>query len=80
MATPVNVQYVNEKCRITRATDGSIGWDMRANIPAPVTVQPHEMVLIPLGVKSDLGDPNLGMFYLGVAGWLRTTGYNFLIA
>lgn len=78
MATSVNVQYVNEKCRITRATDGSIGWDMRANIPAPVTVQPHEMVLIPLGVKSDLGDPNLGMFLFGRSGLAKNHGIQLL--
>ena len=78
MATPVNVQYVNEKCRITRATDGSIGGDMRAKIPAPVTVQPEEMVLIPLGVKSDLGDPNLGMFLFGRSGLAKNHGIQLL--
>lgn len=68
MATKVNIQYLNEKCRISRATDGSIGWDFRANIPEPIQIPPGKMVKIPLGIKSDLGDPNLGLFLFGRSG------------
>lgn len=76
--TQVALQYLNEKCRISRATDGSIGYDMRANIAEPVTIQPNEKVLIPLGVKADLGDPNLGLFLFGRSGLALKHGIQLL--
>ena len=76
--TQVALQYLNENCRISRATDGSIGFDMRANITAPITIQPNERGLIPLGIKSDLGDPNLGLFLFGRSGLALNHGIQLL--
>lgn len=76
--TEVKLNYVNEECRITKATDGSIGFDMRANITEAITLKQGERVLIPLGIKADIPDKNLGLFLFGRSGLALKHGIQLL--
>ncbi|MDA8429515.1 MAG: dUTP diphosphatase [Geobacteraceae bacterium] len=43
----------------TYATNGSAAMDLRACLPAPLTVQPAETVLVPSGIAISIHDPGL---------------------
>jgi dUTP pyrophosphatase len=38
------------------ATDGSSGFDLRANLDSPVTIQPHSVKIIPTGLYFEIPD------------------------
>lgn len=78
MKHKVKIKYLNEKCRITKATDGSIGYDMRANITEPIKIRCGEKVRIPLGVSTDLGNPLIGLFLFGRSGLADKHGIQLL--
>lgn len=64
----VKVKYLNECCKITRATEGSVGYDFRANIDEVITLAPGTITKIPLGICSDLGDPDLSLLLFSRSG------------
>lgn len=51
-----------------RATDGSAGMDIYADIPGPVTVQPHSCERIPSGVAVSLESRDYGAFLFARSG------------
>jgi dUTP pyrophosphatase len=50
------------------ATPGSAGLDLRACIPAPLTLQPGQTELIPAGIAIHLADPGLAAVVLPRSG------------
>lgn len=38
----------------TRATQGSAGYDLYANIPSPLTIKPNQVIKIPTGIAIEL--------------------------
>lgn len=47
----LKIKKLNQSATIpTRATNGSAGYDLYANIPSPVTIPPHVVVKIPTGI------------------------------
>lgn len=74
----VKIKYLNENCRIQKATDGAVGYDMRANIDEPIMVKCGESKLIPLGVSTDLGNPLVGLFLFGRSGLAYKHGIQLL--
>ena len=51
-----------------RATPGSAGMDLYACIDAPVTVQPHEIAVIPTGISIELDSPDTAAFIYARSG------------
>ncbi|MEG0692584.1 MAG: dUTP diphosphatase [Oscillospiraceae bacterium] len=48
----------------TRATQGSAGYDLYANIPSPVTIKPNEVIKIPTGIAIAIESPAyVGLVY-----------------
>ena len=78
MKHKVKIKYLNEKCKLKKATDGSIGYDMRANITEPIRIKCGERVLVPLGVSTDLGNPLIGLFLFGRSGLALKHGIQLL--
>ena len=78
MEMKVDIQYLDERCRIKRATDGSIGYDMKANIEKPITIKIGERILVPLGIKAELGNKELGIFLFGRSGLALKNGIQLL--
>ncbi len=50
------------------ATPGSAGLDLRACIPAPITLQPGQTELVPAGIAIHLADPGLAAMILPRSG------------
>ncbi len=51
----LKIKKLRENAKIPfRATDGSAGMDLYACIDAPVTIEPHEIKLIPTGLAIEL--------------------------
>jgi dUTP pyrophosphatase len=50
------------------ATPGSAGLDLRACIPAPITLQPGQTELVPAGIAIHLADPGLAAVILPRSG------------
>ena len=78
MKHKVKIKYLNEKCKLKKATDGSIGYDMRANITEPIKIRCGETVVIPLGVSTDLGNPLIGLFLFDRSGLARHHGIQLM--
>lgn len=55
---------------LKKATDGSAGYDLIANIDAPITIKPQEAAkLIPTGIKLDMtAHPHLAAFIMPRSG------------
>lgn len=55
-AMSINVKIINQSSNPLPeyATEGSAGVDLRANIPAPVTLRPFERALVPTGLFIEL--------------------------
>lgn len=64
----VKIKYLNDNCKIEKATDGAIGYDMRANISEPIKIKCGERVHIPLGISTDIGNSLIGLFLFGRSG------------
>ena len=54
----INFKFMNESNNPDPeyATDGSSGFDLRANLDSPVTVQPHSVKIIPTGLYFEIPD------------------------
>ena len=50
------------------ATAGSAGFDLRACLDAPLTLEPGQTTLIPTGLAIHIGDPNLAAMLLPRSG------------
>lgn len=50
------------------ATAGAAGADLRANLDAPLIVQPHQRVIVPTGLAIELPDAGLGAFVFARSG------------
>ena len=64
LKSKIQIQYLNEKCRIVKGSDGAFAFDVIANIEEPITVKSGEMVSIPLGIKIDTCKKSIGVFLL----------------
>jgi dUTP pyrophosphatase len=60
----IQIQYLNEKCKIVKGSDGAFAFDVIANIKEPITVKCGEMVSIPLGIKVDTCKKSIGVFLM----------------
>lgn len=49
-----NIKLVADQYRPTRGKDGDAGFDLRARLAAPITVQPGQRALIPTGVFMEI--------------------------
>ena len=58
----LDIVYLNDKCRLVKATDGSVGFDVRANIEKPIEIKAGKVATIPLGFKIDTKEAEVGMF------------------
>ena len=58
----VDIKYHDDKCKLTKGSEGAIAFDFRAHINEPVTIKPGEMKMIPLGFSVDTKEPEVGMF------------------
>lgn len=50
----MKIKLLNESCKPYRVHETDSGLDLRANIVRPVTILPHEVVLVPTGVAVEL--------------------------
>ena len=66
--TKVDIKYFDERCKLSRGTNGSIGFDARARIDEPVTIKAGEIAKIPLGFALDMKDCDLGCFVFSRSG------------
>lgn len=64
MKNKIQIQYLNEKCKIVKGSDGAFAFDVIANIKEPITVKCGEMVSIPLGIKVDTCKKSIGVFLM----------------
>lgn len=64
MKNKIQIQYLNEKCKIVKGSDGAFAFDVIANIEEPITVKCGELVSIPLGIKIDTCKKSIGVFLL----------------
>ncbi|HIZ55042.1 MAG TPA: dUTP diphosphatase [Firmicutes bacterium] len=55
-------------CLPVRATAGSAGYDLYADIPKPWTIHPGETLLIPTGIALEIPDPGYGAFIFARSG------------
>lgn len=59
MLNDVKIKLLSETATVpTRATDGSAGYDLRADIEKPQTLRPGEIFAVPTGVAIALPDKN----------------------
>lgn len=59
MLNDVKIKLLSETAAVpTRATDGSAGYDLRADITEPQTLHPGEIAAVPTGVAIALPDKN----------------------
>ncbi len=59
MLNDVKIKLLSETATVpTRATDGSAGYDLRADIEKPQTLRPGEIAALPTGVAIALPDKN----------------------
>ncbi len=59
MLNDVKIKLLSETATVpTRATDGSAGYDLRADIAKPQTLHPGEIAAVPTGVAIALPDKN----------------------
>ncbi len=59
MLNDVKIKLLSETATVpTRATDGSAGYDLRADIKEPQTLRPGEIAAVPTGVAIALPDKN----------------------
>lgn len=59
----VKVKKINPNAKIPfRATEGSAGCDLFANIENDIIIKPNERTLIPTGIAIGLDDANYGAF------------------
>lgn len=66
--TPVKVVYLDERCRLSRATEGAMCFDAVARITEPLVIQSGAIAKIPLGVCVDTGHYTLGVFIASRSG------------
>ena len=64
----IKTQYVNPLCKIEKATSGSFGYDVRANITESIVIKPGQVAKVPLGFKVDTGRDTLGMLLFNRSG------------
>jgi dUTP pyrophosphatase len=67
----IEVKILDERLRgqlPDYATPGSAGLDLRACIPAPITLQPGQTELVPAGIAIHLADPGLAAVILPRSG------------
>ncbi len=56
------------------ATAGAAGADLRANLDAPLTVLPHQRVIVPTGLAIELPSAELGAFLFARSGLATKRG------
>lgn len=67
----IDVKLLDERLRThppAYATEGAAGLDLRACLPAPITLHPGETTLVPSGLAIHLADPGLAAMVLPRSG------------
>lgn len=64
LKSKIQIQYLNDKCRLVKGSEGAFAFDVIANIKEPITVKCGEMVSIPLGIKIDTCKKSIGVFLM----------------
>ena len=67
----IDVKLLDERLKThppAYATDGAAGLDLRACLPAPITLHPGETTLVPSGLAIHLADPGLAAMVLPRSG------------
>lgn len=65
----LKIKKLKENARIPkRATDGAAGMDLYACIPAPVTLAPGQLAVIPTGIAIELPDNSCAAFLYARSG------------
>ena len=64
LKSKIQIQYLNDKCRLVKGSEGAFAFDVIANIEEPITVKCGEMVSIPLGIKVDTCKKSIGVFLM----------------
>ena len=57
----IDIKLLNPDCKPVKASEGAIGFDVRANTKEPITIKCGEVKLVPLGFCIDLKEPEIGM-------------------
>ena len=66
--TEIDIQYLNENCKLSKGTKGAIGYDARANISEPIILKAGQTCTIPLGFMVDTKEESLGLFLYNRSG------------
>ena len=64
LKSKIQIQYLNDECRLVKGSEGAFAFDVIANIKEPITVKCGEMVSIPLGIKIDTCKKSIGVFLM----------------
>lgn len=64
----IKVVYLNEECKLKKGTDGAMAFDVCANIEETLVIKANTIVKVPLGIKVDTGDANIGCWICSRSG------------
>jgi dUTP pyrophosphatase len=67
----IDLRVLDERVRAllpAYATPGSAGMDLRACVEEPLTLEPHDVALVPTGISIHIGDPGYAAMILPRSG------------
>ena len=62
LTADIDIKYINDKCKLKKATSGSVAFDAVANIDEALVIRSGEIVSIPIGISLDTKESNIGTF------------------
>ena len=66
--TEIDIQYLNDNCRLSKGTKGALAFDARANIVEPIVLKAGMTFTVPLGFRVDTKEESLGLFLFNRSG------------
>lgn len=66
--TEIDIQYLNDNCKLSKGTKGALAFDARANISEPIVLKAGMTCTVPLGFRVNTKEESLGLFLFNRSG------------